>query len=88
VRCADPETAQVVDAGIGDAVGGKTTYEFAAQSVVGQRNGDISFAAAESGLEKRRLVESTITGRSQSEHDFTERNDFGRVHRLCTSLQN
>ena len=70
------EAAQLRLAGVRDGVIGQDRQERCVLAVVGKGDGHVGLAAAEGGLEHRRLEEALLSGRLQAQHDLTESQKF------------
>ena len=70
------EFAQSVDCRLSDLVCGQFGNERGVNAVVGKRYRDVCFRAAEGCLIILGLYEPHIVLRCQTQHEFSERNDF------------
>lgn len=69
-------TAQLAHAGLGDVVARQPRDEVDPLAVVGQRDGHVGFAAAESRVERAGLRKSEMIGCRQTQHDLSECYNF------------
>ena len=67
---------QAVDSGLTDSVCGELGNESCVQTVVGQRNSNVSLAAAEGELQAVGLNETLVVEGLQTDHQFAKSNDF------------
>ena len=73
------EAAELGGAHRRDVILGETGHEVGIHAVVGEGNGDIGFAAAESCLEGMGLAETLVPGSGEPEHDFAESDYFCHI---------
>ena len=81
------ESAQLGQGGGAYRVVGQGADESRFAAEVGQRDGDIGLAAAESGFEARRLQQALVGRRFQPQHDFAKTDVLGQCVRLLRNQE-